>query len=516
MFEIDRRGFVRAAGATALAVPTLRELLFSKTAQAAIGDTLTIAYNVTLPAWDPTTGPAAVNPGTMAVYKTVFDQYLDQREDLTKIPGLLTEWRWNADRTKVHFTVRDGATWHDGKPVTPEDIVWNFKRAGNPKTGNPVGFAWGSVGNFKIDGNRVTADIKRYLPTFWNRMAFLAAYVLPPHYYEKVGKAGFEKAPMGSGPYMVDAYERGSFARLKANKNYWGGAPAFDTVVFKFVTDASSRVAEIERGSSDLTFDIPYEEFDRLRKKPGLVGVSSPISDVAMIFFNDIGPIKDENVRRAAVHAVDKKVIVERLLGGYATPIDTLLAPQYIAYDPSIQTPYDPALAKRLLAKSGYSPSNPVEFTIQTTRGYKPKDYETVQAIVGMWRKVGIKANIEVYEIAKHFALRAQDKLAPAAFYNWGNSTADPESSTAYAVYGPSRHSVWDGKIVAEMIKPLLTMKDDEKRFKEYVKVNRYVAEHAIILPLWQYHQPVIHKAELDFKPHLANYILPHKIKRKR
>ena len=69
-----------------------------------------------------------------------------------------------------------------------------------------------------------------------------------------------------------------------------------------------------------------------------------------------------------------------------------------------------------------------------------------IQAIVGMWRKVGIDANIEVYEIAKHYELRAADKLAPAAFYNWGNAIGDPSTSTGFAMFGPSPHSVWNGK----------------------------------------------------------------------
>ena len=82
--------------------------------------------------------------------------------------------------------------------------------------------------------------------------------------------------------------------------------------------------------------------------------------------------------------------------------------PDYEAYDPSITTPYDPEGAKALLAKSGYSVDNPVKFTIQTTRGFKPKDFEIIQAIVGLWRKIGIEAEIEVYEIAKHYELLHQ------------------------------------------------------------------------------------------------------------
>src|SRR5207237_9898646 len=111
-----------------------------------------------------------------------------------------------------------------------------------------------------------------------------------------------------------------------------------------------------------------------------------------------------------------------KLSGGDGLPIDPLEAAGDAASDPSIKAAGDPELAKRLLGKSGYSTGKPVKFTIQTTRGFKPKDYEMVQAIAGMWRKVGIEANIEVYEIAQHFELRARHALAPAAFYNWGNA----------------------------------------------------------------------------------------------
>ena len=257
-------------------------------------------------------------------------------------------------------------------------------------------------------------------------MAFLTGYVLPKNYFEKVGPQGFEKKPIGTGPYMVDAYEGNAYLRLKANPKYWGGKPAFETVVFKFVPDATSRVAEIESGSSDVTLEVPYEEYDRLRGKAGLKGVCTPISDIGQIFITNGGVMDDKNVRLAMCHAVDKQTIIKRLLRGYGVAIDTLEAPEYEAYDPSIKVAHDPALATKLLAASGYSKEKPVKFTIQTTRGFKPKDYEMIQAIVGMWRNVGIDANIEIYEIAKHFELRMSHKLAPAAFYNWGNAIGDP------------------------------------------------------------------------------------------
>ena len=135
-----------------------------------------------------------------------------------------------------------------------------------------------------------------------------------------------------------------------------------------------------------------------------------------------------------------------------------------------------------------------MKFTIQTTRGFKPKDYEMIQAIVGMWRKVGIEAKIEVYEIAKHYELRAADKLAPAAFYNWGNAIGDPTTSTGFAMFGPSPHSVWDGQDVIDMIGPLWGETDEAKRIAGWKAVDKLHRREGLRASRCiQYAQPIVH-----------------------
>lgn len=476
-------------------------------------DELVIAYNVTLPSWDPTVGPSAVNPTIQGIYQSVFDQFIHQNPDLTPAPGLLTEWGWNDDRTKVILKVREGVTWHDGSPFTAEDVAWSLNRAAQEATGNPIQFVWSTLGNFTVDGNTVTADVLRFEPTIFKWMYFLTGYVLPKAYYEKVGADGFEAAPIGTGPYMVDSFERNAFVRLKANPNYWGGKPDFDAVTIKFVTDAASRVAEIESGNAHVTLEMPYEEYDRL-KAGGLTGTAIPVSDIGMIFLNDVDPMLDPNVRKAAVLAIDKQLIIDRLLSGYGVAIDTLQTPEYEAYDASIKVPYDPAKAVELLAASGYSVDNPVKFRIQTTKGFKPKDYEMIQAIVGLWRKVGIEAEIEVYEIAKHYELRAADQLAPAAFYNWGNSVGDPTTSTGFAMFGPSPHSVWDGQELIEMIGPLWGEPDEAKRIAGWKAVDAYIAENALVIPILQYVQPILSAPGVVVTPHASGALLPQLMKR--
>jgi peptide/nickel transport system substrate-binding protein len=155
-----------------------------------------------------------------------------------------------------------------------------------------------------------------------------------------------------------------------------------------------------------------------------------------------------------------------------------------------------------------------VKFKIQTTRGFKPKDYEMIQAIVGLWRKVGIEAEIEVYEIAKHYELRAADQLAPAAFYNWGNSVGDPTTSTGFAMFGPSPHSVWDGEDLIEHDRPLWGEADEAKRIEGWKAVDKPHRRQRAGDPALQYVQPILHAPGVVVTPHASGALLPHLMKR--
>jgi peptide/nickel transport system substrate-binding protein len=127
---------------------------------------------------------------------------------------------------------------------------------------------------------------------------------------------------------------------------------------------------------------------------------------------------------------------------------------------------------------------------------------------------VGINANIEVYEPAKHMDLRNQHKLAPIAFFDWGNATGDPESSLS-ALNSKTPFSSFKDPEIDKRLIPLLGERDEAKRIAGYKEFDRYVADNAFILPLFQYQQPVVCKSEIAFTPHVAGYVLPARISRK-
>jgi peptide/nickel transport system substrate-binding protein len=126
-----------------------------------------------------------------------------------------------------------------------------------------------------------------------------------------------------------------------------------------------------------------------------------------------------------------------------------------------------------------------------------------------MWRKIGLEAEIEVYEIAKHFELRTTHKLAPLAFYNWGNAIGDPTTSTGFAMFGPSPHSSWKTADVDALIGPLWAEKDEAKRIAGWKAVSKYIAEEGDVIPLLQYVQPIVYKSELKVVPNVSGAMQP-------
>ncbi|MBI1396596.1 MAG: peptide ABC transporter substrate-binding protein [Betaproteobacteria bacterium] len=509
---LSRRRFLRTAGGLAAAAGLPVSMLDSARAVTASDSTLTIAYGATPPSWDPTVGISAMDPALQSIYRSVFDTFIDQGPDLGLRPGIVTDWAWSRRQRRVEFEVRPGAFWHDGSPVTPDDVVWSLTRAADPTGGNPMTSVWGRIGNFRVSGQRISADVHEFDPVIFKWMAFLTGFVMPRKAYTKLGPDGFEKQPVGSGPYRVERFERGSFVRLKAFPRYWGPPPQFETVIFKFVADASARVAEVEAGRADLTADIPYEDYDRLTRSEKLAGTATPVSDIGLIFITNRGPMLDDNVRRAMVQSVDKQSIIDRFLQGYGVPIDTLEAPPYAAYDRTIRTRYDPDNARGLLAFSGYTAQNPVRFTIQTTRGFRPRDYEMIQAVAEMWRSVGIEAAIQVYDPAEHLSLRARHELAPAAFFDWSNVIGDPATSTGLAMFSQSPDSAWKSEDLDAKIAPLWTERNEGLRIAGYRAVDKYIADNGLVLPLLQYVQPVLFDRSLAFTPHTAGYVLPQNV----
>ena len=229
--------------------------------------------------------------------------------------------------------------------------------AADAATGNPIQFIWSTLANIKAEGNTVTADVARFEPTIFKWMYFLTGYVMPKAYYEKVGAEGFEAAPIGTGPYMVDKFERNAFVRLKANANYWGGKPKLGKVIFKVVKENSVRADELIAGTVHIIDGVDPNDMERLKKADGVKFMSAPGMNINYLAFRTNRPPFDNvKLRQAVSMAVGKVGMVDALYRGIGVSANGPLPPGLVGYDSSLKPiGYDPDGAKKILQELGYS-----------------------------------------------------------------------------------------------------------------------------------------------------------------
>jgi peptide/nickel transport system substrate-binding protein len=346
-------------------------------------------------------------------------------------------------------------------------------------------------------------------PTAPQWLAFLGSYVVPKKYIESVGPETFAKKPVGSGPYKLVDYELNSRIVLERNDKYWGPKPKIARVTIQVIKDPSARIAAIQSGQVDCTINLPVRETQRLAKESGFAGEINPITRVILLQVRNDLAFADDNVRLAAHHAIDKAALSKAFYAGAAVPLSVVATPGTPAYLPDFHFKYDPNLAKQLLAKSGYSTEKPVKIGFASTNGHFPSDYDIARAIVQMWKRVGIEANLEVIEYAKYFELNRGTKLPEATLYSWDNATGDPEIFAGYLLNPKMPFSAWKDMKVGQKVLDLFNVANYAKRVDGYKELNRLAVESGATMPLLQSVQTLVRKNNLHYTKYGNGWVLP-------
>lgn len=524
---VSRRRFIKYVGAGA-AIVVVGGVLYWVSTGGPAGitragkETVVIAWNHEIETLDP--HKRSRNIVKQSPYNCIYDPFLQQDRNLKYVPGVIEKWEWAPDRSYLDLTVRQGVKFHNGDEVFAEDIKFSIERI---KT---QGFAyagvWGFVKSLELlSERRLRLIMARYDPTVIDWMGFLAPFVLPKNEFEKQGEERFFQNPIGSGPYKFRSFKAGQL-ELEAFEDYWMGTPAIKNVIFKVVLDSKSRAAEIEAGSSDFTLEVSVADFERLSTLKGIKGMKQLTTDVAVLF---VAPyykeFADEGVRTALHYAIDKEAIVRDVLLGFGRAVSTTEAPGYEAYPEDFTFPYDPGKAKQLLEKAGYSKDNPLRIRAMVTKGAFTRDFEVMQAVVAMWKEVGIEADIETITLPQFFDFRNSGKLAHVAFYVWSNATADPINSLGFSTWPNSPFSAWGVNArnnpdfkdytglldeATNVIAPVFTEKDEQKRIEAAKEAAKWVVQHGVMIPLYQTAQPLLMKEDLEYQPWSQGWILPY------
>jgi len=501
-FELRRRTFLQLAMGTAAGIGAL-----SPYARAAGSDAATVAWPNDVPSWDPN---QRFTPDAQPIFKAVFDQPLDQDPQLKLIPHLIKSWTLAPDALSMAVELRDDVAFHNGDKMTTEDFRYTFLERNKSGVKLDIANSMRKVDDIVIESpTRATMKFNAPAPTMPQWMAFLGSYMVPKKYIEGQGLDNFLKNPVGTGPYKLAEYELNSRIVLERNDAYWGPKPKIARITIQIVKDPSARVAAIQSGETDFTINVPVREVERFQKEPGLAAELDPITRVILLQMRADLAFADKNVRLAAHHAIDKAALSRAFYGGVAVPLSVLATPGTPGYLTDFSFKYDPSLAKSLLAKSNFSPANPVKIGFATTNGQFPSDYDIARAIAQMWKQVGIDADIQVIEYAKYFELNRGNKLPETTLYSWDNATGDPEIFSGYQLNPKMPFSPWKDEDIGNRVLALFGVADYDKRIAGYKDLERYAVENGATVPLLQSVVTVVHKKNLAYTKYANGWVLP-------
>lgn len=369
------------------------------------------------------------NVGSRVTY-SVFDMLIrrDFLDNNKLVPSLATEWERTSD-TVLRLKLREGVTFHNGEAFTADDVKFTFERMMDPDS--PLSEARTYYASFKeirvIDD--YTVEIETFIPDplLENRLATWGAWIVPKDYYEEVGGTveAFGAAAVGAGPYRVVSLNPDKELILERYDGYWGDLPPVKQVIFRVIPESSTRVIALINGEVDIITNIPPDQIPTMQAADNVVLKQIPLANMHVLRYNTNHPVlADKRLRQAMNLAIDRQLLIDTLWGGKAVPLRSHQFEEYgPLYNPDRPlTPYDPERARELVEASDYDGS---VITYLTQADYYTNGLQAGQAIIEMWRAVGINAEIRLRQPGESIP---NEEVMVA---NWSNSSilADPDGA---------------------------------------------------------------------------------------
>lgn len=333
---------------------------------------------------------------TFRMMLNVFEGLVNPLPDGTVEPAIAKEYTISEDGLVYTFTLRDGVKFHNGDPVTVNDVKYSFERIMGTKTGQPLSADFDNIASIETpDDQTVVISLKKPDSTFLYRLTANNSAIIP-----ESNDANQNTQPIGTGPFKFVEYNPENNLVIEKNKDYWKkDTPYLDKVTFVFQTDNQSALVSLQGRQVDLT-DIPSHTLAEIEKDFSIIKQEN--NSVFLLGFNNAKkPFDDVRVRQAINYAINKDEIIEATFSGYATKLGSNMSPAMGSfYKKGLEDYYQPDehKAKKLLADAGY----PNGFTTTLTVSSHNEIYSNAaQVVVEQLKKVGINAEIKVIEWAK-------------------------------------------------------------------------------------------------------------------
>jgi peptide/nickel transport system substrate-binding protein len=493
--------FRRAALASAL--------LLSLGAAAAHADKLAMGIGGSVNSLDPHF--YSTTPNNLVAFH-MFDRLVHRSPDGKLTPGLATEWR-AVSPTVWEFRLRDGVTWHDGKPFTADDVLFTLKRAIDVPN-NLGGFAGiirpiksaeaPSPGLLRV----TTSSPVPNLPSDLTRLAIVSR-----HAGGDATTADYNsgKAAIGTGPFRFISYTPGDRIEFARNDKWWGPKPAWTTLTIRLIPNVAARTAALLSGDLDLVDTPSASDLPRLENSPNaavssvagmrvnyVVPMIRPAEDAPPVTDKkgarlDPSPLNDARVREALSLAINRKGIAERILLGTANPTGQWLPPGILGHDTRTPVPpFDPERARTLLRQAGFPDG--FRLTLSTSNDRVPYSVEVAQALAQMWSRIGIETAIDAIPFSVYSSRGAKSQFA-AYLGSWSNNSMEGTGLLRDLVGTRNKDTGWGLYNWAQYSNPKLdainaaaiSETDDVRREQLVHEAVKLVTDDVAIIPLYHF-----------------------------
>jgi peptide/nickel transport system substrate-binding protein len=342
-------------------------------------------------------------------------------------PRLATSWKLIDDRT-WEFKLRPGVKFHNGEPFTSQSVKFTYERVIDPKNKFSRAVRLSLVTGVETP-DELTVRVKTSAPFPLLPFGVSQIPIQPAAYFTQVGEAAYEAKPIGTGPFKLVEWTPNQRIVYEANKEYWGDKAFIDKLIFKYIPDASTRLAALQAGEVDIMNQVPIDvatTLDTATTKLASVNVAAGLTFTFNLL--EEGPLRDLRVRQAIDMAIDRETLFKSLYKGYGAVLDgQITTAGSVGYNPALKrTNYDPEGAKRLLAAAGFATG--LSFELNAPVNKYAADRDITLAVAAQLKAVGIQANPNVMEYATFSGLASTKKLKGMHLIGWYN-LGDAESA---------------------------------------------------------------------------------------
>jgi peptide/nickel transport system substrate-binding protein len=460
-------------------------------------------------------GPTSLDPHfaslitNIAFSRHVFQPLMEQDHRQALRPAIATGFR-ALDETTWEVTLDPRARFHDGQPVTVEDVAFTLSRAGDvPNSPSSFRYATRPIAAVEATGpHTLRLRTRQPTPLLPNFLALVM--IVSKRHGEGAATPDYNagRAMVGTGPYRHVSWQPGSPVVLERNPSFHGAAPAFGRAEFRPIANAGARVAALQAGDLDLIEIVPPDHFARFKADAARFATAESPSNRLIFLTLDsdredspfvrakdgsriANPLRDARVRRALSLAINREAIVSRTLQGQALPAGDLGPPGYFGTSPDLTPPpFDLEGARRLLAESGWPQGFAVQVNGPNDRFIN--DEQVVQAIAQMWTRLGLTATVETRTRAVWLSEAAQLRYS----VNLAGFSPNPEvlgmletqihSWNPELGLGTANRGRFSNREVDALIQRARTTIDDDRRRALTQEATRLaLREHTALIPLY-------------------------------